>query len=162
MRTLAEVFARCIATDSGCLEWTGAKQWSGKKRQLPYPHMRFGKKCGRGNRIVYAEHYKQEPGKKLVLHTCDNSLCLNPEHFYLGDQTKNMQDKLERNRDHNKVKTECKNGHSFSGDNLITRKNGARSCRQCMRKYWNEYDAKNREERRVLALTRYHALKEVR
>ena len=34
---------------------------------------------------------------------------------------------------HNIVKTHCKHGHPYSGDNLIIKKNGGRDCRECHR-----------------------------
>src|ERR1700761_6979538 len=33
-----------------------------------------------------------------VCHTCDNRLCCNPNHLYLGSHKENMQDKVKRNR----------------------------------------------------------------
>jgi len=39
-----------------------------------------------------------DPGEKLVLHTCDNRLCVNPEHLYLGDHKQNMKDMAKRER----------------------------------------------------------------
>lgn len=131
-----------------------------KKKVHFYPSIRFNGKIWRGNRLVYSLVHNLDLGKNLVLHTCDNPRCLNPEHLYLGDHKQNMRDKISRNRDHNKVKTHCKNGHEFSGDNLIIRKTGARSCRICMRKYWNKFDKINREVRRENALARYYKNKE--
>ncbi len=34
------------------------------------------------------------PKRKMVLHRCDNKLCVNPEHLYLGTQLDNMHDRL--------------------------------------------------------------------
>jgi hypothetical protein len=38
------------------------------------------------------------PEGKMILHTCDNSLCCNPSHLYCGTQSNNMCDRFERNR----------------------------------------------------------------
>lgn len=35
-------------------------------------------------------------GDSQVLHTCDNKLCVNPDHLYLGDPIDNMHDAIER------------------------------------------------------------------
>jgi len=35
---------------------------------------------------------------QYVLHHCDNKLCVNPRHLYLGDQQDNMDDAVERNK----------------------------------------------------------------
>ena len=34
----------------------------------------------------------------LVLHTCDNKWCINPEHLYLGSKSQNTLDLVERNK----------------------------------------------------------------
>ena len=43
-----------------------------------------------------------------------------------------------------RTKTHCPHGHSYSGDNLIINKKGARICRECMRKASREYQRKKR------------------
>lgn len=159
--TLEKILSRCRPVGT-CLEWLGSFQKSGKMGQLLYPSIKSGKKTWRGNRLVWTLAKGEIPEGFLVCHTCDNSKCLNPDHLFVGTQKDNMQDKISKGRDPNKAKTHCKNGHPFSGDNLIIRKDGARSCRQCMRKYWNKFDAANRDSRRVRALQRYYARKGVR
>lgn len=34
--------------------------------------------------------------KKLILHRCDNKICINPNHLYVGDRFDNAQDSIER------------------------------------------------------------------
>jgi ERCC4-type nuclease len=59
---------------------------------------RVGSEAERTRRQIYAhrwvwEHYKGEiPDGLQVNHHCDNSLCVNPEHLYLGTQNENMRD----------------------------------------------------------------------
>lgn len=39
-----------------------------------------------------------DPGDLFVLHTCDNEMCVNIRHLYLGNQLRNVKDMHERNR----------------------------------------------------------------
>lgn len=39
-----------------------------------------------------------DPGEKQVNHTCDNPLCVNMNHLYIGTQSDNLQDAIERGR----------------------------------------------------------------
>lgn len=48
-----------------------------------------------------------DPGIKFVLHKCDVSICMNQSHLYLGNQARNVQDRVDRNRS-------CKGEHSPS------------------------------------------------
>lgn len=51
------------------------------------------------NRAVYQEiHGDLEPGL-VVMHTCDNPRCINPDHLRAGTQSENVQDMLRKGRD---------------------------------------------------------------
>lgn len=58
-----------------------------------YGHIRRGqKKTVKAHRWAYEHFYGVEPGKMLVMHTCDNKLCCNPLHLKLGTHKENMKD----------------------------------------------------------------------
>jgi len=75
-----------------CWEWSGAKTAFGHGRFrvdgiLVSPH-----------RLVMEWVYGAVPDKKLVLHTCDNAACVNPNHLYIGTHRDNVLDAVCRGR----------------------------------------------------------------
>lgn len=82
-----------------CREWLGAYfKGNGTGRAWEYPQIYFKSKKWRGNRLVWILTHGPITREQLVLHTCDNMRCLNPEHLYLGDQRQNVRDTIKRNR----------------------------------------------------------------
>jgi hypothetical protein len=57
----------------------------------------FGLIMARAHRVAWLL-YRGDPGKKHILHHCDNVLCVNPDHLFLGDQATNMRDKALKGR----------------------------------------------------------------
>lgn len=150
LHNIDQILGHTQTTKSGCLVWIGSCQLSGRQRNVPYPSIRHGSKIWRGNRLVWTLVNGEIPKGICVLHRCDNTKCLNPEHLFLGTHSDNMQDKIQKGRDHNKKKTHCRNGHPFSGENLIIRiwDNNKRACRICMRSHWRKHDALRRPGKR--------------
>lgn len=52
-----------------------------EKNKRPYAH-----------RIAWVLEYNEDPGNSLVLHSCSNPTCVNPNHLRLGTQQDNVND----------------------------------------------------------------------
>ena len=77
-----------------CWEWTGEYN---TKRRTPYWNLN-GKKV-----IPYRTVYELTHGVKLertqmILHSCDNRRCCNPDHMKVGTHEQNMKDMTDRER----------------------------------------------------------------
>ena len=84
-----------------CWLWTGARLMDGYGA-FKMPN---GKTYGaqkRAHRIAWTLTYGDVLDKQQVLHTCDNPLCVRPEHLFLGTCADNMADKVVKGRSHAK------------------------------------------------------------
>lgn len=83
-------------TESGCWECTSHYVCT----STGYPEIRALGKLYNVHRYVFEQEYGPVPPKFCVLHRCDNRLCINPEHLFLGTRDDNMQDMIEKGRDY--------------------------------------------------------------
>ena len=95
-RPLQERFWRAVKRTRHCWFWLGTKDRDGygvitADGQPPRKQLR-------APRVSYEIHHGRIPEGKHMLHTCDNSACVNPEHLYLGTEADNTRDKVSRKR----------------------------------------------------------------
>lgn len=84
---------RVIDPETGCWEWQGGKIAEG------YGHVR--RPLGGPvlvHRLAYEIWVAPVPEGFLVLHSCDNPPCFNPEHLFLGDHAANARDMVAKGR----------------------------------------------------------------
>ena len=73
--------------------------WNWKRNGFRYGSFIIGNKTHRAHRIAWKLFNKKEiPEGFYVLHRCDNTLCVNPKHLYLGTQQDNMNDMKRKGR----------------------------------------------------------------
>lgn len=94
---------------ASCWNWTGLAHKS-PKNPTPYGVLGWRGKVSRAHRVAYELVNGEIPAKAMVLHECDNTLCCNPDHLYLGDHHQNMRDVVERKR--NKGHPGAQNGRA--------------------------------------------------
>ncbi len=80
------------STNEKCWEWTGALDTGG------YGTLSYQCKKKIASRLSYELTYGQIPPGFDVLHRCDNTKCVNPNHLFLGTQLDNMRDCVAKNR----------------------------------------------------------------
>ena len=78
---------------SGCWLWTGSVCRGGYGRA----YYKKGK-VRNVHRIVWMLLYGEIPSHVHVCHKCDNRLCVNPGHLWIGSQTDNNQDCVKKGR----------------------------------------------------------------
>ena len=77
---------------NNCIEWQGSSYTPG------YGRISWDGANYTAHRISYLIHKGIIPYGKMVLHTCDNRICINPKHLILGNGTINAKDRDIRGR----------------------------------------------------------------
>lgn len=93
-QTLQEGYEKfVIKYPEGCWGWSGCAP-----KNPGYGQFRFSMKKERAHRASWIIHFGEIPKGMFVLHTCDNRICSNPDHLFLGTNLDNINDMLKKKR----------------------------------------------------------------
>lgn len=116
-KNAAELSSGCIA-----IIVNGCKIQTGK-----YPRVNYEGESWFASRLSYNLNVEKIPTHPptnkecLVLHTCDNGWCINPNHIYLGTSSQNRKDLWDRNAKFSKERSKQlrkQNNRIFKGKHL--------------------------------------------
>ena len=146
-RTDTERFWQKVIRHDGCWGWAGSVGSTG--------YAQMGSRKGEGvwrsmkaSRFSFELHVGPIPDGMCVCHSCDNPICVNPEHLFLGTQLDNMKDKVKKGRHRNQHTgaAHCKNGHPWTPESTGIQSSGrGRKCLACTKersaRYYRELRA---------------------
>lgn len=127
--------------NSGCWLWLGALRDS----HDGYGCAGWRTKTWRTHKLVYTILCGEVPDGKVVDHTCRNRICCNPDHLEAVTQKVNVH-RGEGIAAKNLLKTHCRQGHPYEGDNLYAW-NNQRFCVTCSTLYKQRYATRKQLEK---------------
>lgn len=89
-RPLAERFWEKVQRGPDCWEWLGGCYHDG------YGSFRVGDRNQRAHRVSYQLTYGDIPSGMVVMHRCDNPLCVRPDHLTVGTAGDNVRDAIHK------------------------------------------------------------------
>ncbi len=88
---------KLVVLPDGCWKWVASMMARG------YGQFSFDGKWTLAHRVSWILYRGSIPDDMLVLHKCNNTSCVNPDHLYIGTQYENVMDSI-RAGDHSVVK----------------------------------------------------------
>jgi hypothetical protein len=125
--TTSEKFWSLVRKDQACWAWTGGTNGRG------YGALHVAGRKVLAHRFSYELHFGRIPPGRVIMHRCDNPICVRPDHLKLGTQLDNIADREAKGRGAWKPQPTCPRGHAFDAVNTYLKSDGRRRCRECAR-----------------------------
>lgn len=96
-KSLENRFWNKVIKRENCWVWDGARDGCGYGMLATYPSGYV-----KAHRFSYRLHFGPFLNSLQVLHKCDNTFCVNPQHLFLGTRSDNQKDSFSKGRNSNK------------------------------------------------------------
>jgi hypothetical protein len=81
-----------VPQPDGCVVWQRSVNRGG------YGQLTVNGRYVLAHRLAYEVHHGPVPDGQYVCHSCDNKICINPDHLWIGTASDNMQDAIAKGR----------------------------------------------------------------